>query len=32
MFRIYSVSDLKEHFKDRDKWNYATVFVETIGK
>ena len=32
MFRVYSVSDLNEHFKDRDKWNYDTVFVETKGK
>ena len=32
MFRVYSVSDLTEHVKDRDKWNYDTVFVETNGK
>ena len=32
MFRVYSVSDLNEHFKDRDKWNYVTVLVKTKGK
>ena len=31
-FRIYSVSDLNEHVKDRDKWNYDTVSVRTKGK
>ena len=31
-FRVYSVSDLKEHVKDRDKWNYVTVLVRTKGK
>ena len=32
MFRVYFVGDLTEHVKDRDKWNYDTVFVETNGK
>ena len=32
MFRVYSVSDLNEHFKDRDKWNYVRVLVKTKGK
>ena len=32
MFRVYSVSDLNEHVKDRDKWNYVTVLVKTKGK
>ena len=32
MFRVYSFSDLNEHFKDRDKWNYVTVLVKTKGK
>ena len=31
-FRIYSVSDLNEHVKDRDKWNYNVVLVRTKGK
>ena len=31
-FRVYSVSDLNEHVKDRDKWNYDTVEVRTKGK
>ena len=31
-FRVYSVSDLNEHVKDRDKWNYDTVVVRTKGK
>ena len=31
-FRVYSVSDLNEHVKDRDKWNYDTVVARTKGK
>ena len=31
-FRVYSVSDLNEDVKDRDKWNYDTVLVRTKGK
>ena len=32
MFRVYSVSDLTEHVKDRYKWNYDTISLETKGK
>ncbi|CAH3107660.1 unnamed protein product, partial [Porites lobata] len=28
-FRVYSVSELNEQEKDRDKWNYVTVTVNT---
>ena len=31
-FRVYSVSELNEQEKDRDKWNYVTVSAETKGK
>ena len=31
-FRVYSVSKLNEQEKDRDKWNYVTVTVNTKGK
>ena len=31
-FRVYSVSELNEQEKDRDKWNYITVTVNTKGK
>ena len=31
-FRVYSVSELNEQEKDRDKWNYVTVTVNTKGK
>ena len=31
-FRVYSVSELNEEEKDRDKWNYVTVSVKTKGK
>ena len=31
-FRVYSVSELNEQEKDRDKWNYVTVSVKTKGK
>jgi len=32
LFRVYSVSELNQQEKDKDKWNYAEVFVETKGK
>ena len=32
IFRVYSVSDIKENFEDRDEWNYVTVVVRTKGK
>ena len=32
LFRVYSVSELNQKQKDRDKWNYAEVFVETKGE
>ena len=32
LFRVYSVSELNQQEKDRDKWNYAEVLVETKGK
>jgi len=31
LFRVYSVSELNQQEKDKDKWNYAEVFVETKG-
>ena len=31
-FRVYSVSELNEQEKDRDKWNYVTVSAKTKGK
>ena len=31
-FRVYSVSELNEEEKDRDKWKYVTVLVKTKGK
>ena len=30
-FRVYSVSELNQQEKDRDKWNYVTVRVRTKG-
>jgi len=32
LFRVYSVNELNQQEKDKDKWNYAEVFVETKGK
>ena len=32
LFRVYSVSELNQQEKDKDKWNYAEVFVDTNGK
>ncbi|XP_078374630.1 ephrin type-A receptor 4-like isoform X3 [Oculina patagonica] len=29
LFRVYSVSELNQQEKDRGKWQFATVFVET---
>ena len=31
-FRVYSVSELNEQEKDRDKWNYVIVLAKTKGK
>ena len=31
-FRVYSVSELNEQEKDRDKWKYVMVSVKTKGK
>ena len=31
-FRVYSVNELNEQEKDRDKWNYVTVSAKTKGK
>ena len=31
-FRVYSVSELNEEEKDRDKWNYVIVLAKTKGK
>ena len=31
-FRVYSVNELNEQEKDRDKWNYVTVSAKTEGK
>ena len=31
-FRVYSVNELNEQEKDRDKWNYVTVFAKTKGE
>ena len=31
-FRVYSVSELNEQEKDRDKWNFVTVSAKTKGK
>ena len=30
-FRVYSVNELNEEEKDRDKWKYVTVLVKTKG-
>ena len=32
LFRVYSVNELNQREKDRDKWNFATVYVQTKGK
>ena len=32
IFRVYSVYNLNKHLKDRDKWSYDAVLVETKGK
>lgn len=32
LFRVYSVNELNQQEKDRDKWNFATVYVKTKGK
>ena len=32
LFRVYSVNELNQQEKDRDKWKYAKVFVRTKGK
>ena len=32
LFRVYSVNELNQQEKDRDKWNYATVFARTKGE
>ena len=32
LFRVYSVNELNQHERDREKWNYATVFVGTKGE
>lgn len=32
LFRVYSVNKLNQQEKDRDKWNFATVYVKTKGK
>ena len=32
LFRVYSVNELNQREKDRDKWNFATVYVQTNGK
>ena len=29
LFRVYSVNEFNQQEKDRDKWNYAIVFVHT---
>ena len=31
LFRVYSVSELNQQEKDKNRWNYAEVFVETKG-
>ena len=31
-FRVYSVNELNEQEKDRNKWNYVTVSAKTKGK
>ena len=31
-FRVYSVNELNEQEKDRNKWNYVTVSARTKGK
>ena len=31
-FRVYSVNELNEEEKDRDKWKYVMVSVKTKGK
>ena len=32
LFRVYSMSELNQREKNKDKWNYAEVCVETKGK
>ena len=32
LFRVYSVGDLNQQEQDKNKWNYAEVFVETEGE
>ena len=32
LFRVYSVNELNQREKDRDKWNYTAVYVHTKGK
>lgn len=32
LFRVYSVSELNQQEKDKNKWNYAEVFVGTKGE
>ena len=32
LFRVYSVNGLNQEEKVRDKWNFATVYVQTKGK
>ena len=32
LFRVYSVGELNEQEQDKNKWNYAEVFVETEGE
>lgn len=32
LFRIYSVNELNQHEKDKEKWKYAEVFVGTKGR
>ena len=32
LFRVYSVSELNQQERDKDKWNYAEVYEETKGK
>ena len=31
LFRVYSVGELNQQEQDKNKWNYAEVFVETEG-
>ena len=32
LFRVYSMSELNQQEKNKDKWNYAEVFAEAKGK